>query len=82
MSATLLIQVKNACTFHNLNSHNSMNCRKLDMEQKISKLKSENLCSACFKSKYLIRYCKSGSIYKISSSKFHNKSVCKKISEL
>ena len=49
--ATLLTRVKNACIFCDLNFHDFMNCRKLDIEQKISKLKSDGRCWVCFKSK-------------------------------
>ena len=76
--ATLLTQVKNPYMFCDLNSHDSINFRKLDIEQKINELKSEGRCWACFKSKHLSRYCKSGNICKICSSKFHHESICRK----
>ena len=77
-STTLLTQIKNACIFCDWNSRNSMNCKKLDIEQKISKLKSQGLCWTGYKSKHLNCCCKLGNICKICFSKFHHKSVCKK----
>lgn len=76
-AAALHTQVKNTCLFC-LNSHDSVNCKKLDVEQKINKLKSEARCWTCFKRNHMSSSCRSGIVCKICFSKFHHESVCRR----
>ncbi|GBL92837.1 hypothetical protein AVEN_51225-1, partial [Araneus ventricosus] len=78
-AATLHTQVKSICIFcDSANCHDTVNCKVLDIEQKINKLKVERRCWNCFKKKHMSRSCKSGVVCKRCFSKFHHESVCRK----
>ncbi|XP_042900642.1 uncharacterized protein [Parasteatoda tepidariorum] len=78
-ASTLHTQSKNICIFCGLvNSHDSVDCKKLDVETKIGKLMSDGRCWVCFKRNHYSKLCRSGIVCKICNSKYHHESVCRK----